>query len=102
MLIPLFTQIFNSLTWHNSSGPCTRGPATCTTWLLGGSAARITQIDKDFANNTVNWLKTYEDTLLAYYCADNNNSVFYSSFIVKYVTANDCNRLHLFGVLLRI
>ena len=66
------------MTWHDSSGPCTRGLAMCTTWLLGGSAARITLIDKSSANNAVNWSKTYEDTLLAYYGADNN----YSAFII--------------------
>ena len=42
----MFTQIFTPMTWHNSSGSCTRGAATCTTWLLGQYAARIRQSDK--------------------------------------------------------
>ena len=29
--IMVFTQIFTPMTWHNSSGSCTRGAATCTT-----------------------------------------------------------------------
>ena len=27
----MFTQIFTPMTWHNSSGSCMRGAATCTT-----------------------------------------------------------------------
>ena len=42
----MFTQIFTPMTWQNSSGSCTRGAATCTTWLLEVYAARITQSDK--------------------------------------------------------
>ena len=41
----MFTQIFTPMTWHNSSGLCTRGAATCTTWLLDVHAARIVHLD---------------------------------------------------------
>lgn len=30
----MFTQNFDHMTWQNSSRSCTRGSATCTTWLL--------------------------------------------------------------------
>ena len=42
----MFTQIFTPMTWHNSSGSCTRGAATCTTWLLDVHAARIVYFDR--------------------------------------------------------
>ena len=39
----MFTQIFTPMTWHNSSGSCTRGVATCAIWLFDRHAARIMQ-----------------------------------------------------------
>ena len=43
----MFTQFFTPMTWHKSSGSCTRGAATCTTWLLDIHAARIVQSDRE-------------------------------------------------------
>ena len=42
----MFTQIFTPMTWHNSSGSCTRGAAMCTTWLLDVHIARIVHFDR--------------------------------------------------------
>ena len=47
----MFTQIFTPMTWHNSSGSCTRGAATCTTWLLDIHAARIVHFDRKPASH---------------------------------------------------
>ena len=56
----MFTQIFTPMKWYNSSGSCTRGAATCTTWLLGWYAARTTQSEKkvQFSKGSSDALKT--------------------------------------------